>query len=143
MTTFLDTNIVIALLDEKHPHHPWSVEELVKRKTEGPAVISDVVYCEVSVGMKDKSEVDEAMNQLGLERIRGRDEALVRAGTAFKQYKEKNNGPKTGVLPDFIIGSIAEVEEAPLMTVNEKDFTGYFPDVELICPPKAVAAKAE
>lgn len=137
MTTFLDTNIVIALLDDGHPHHPWSVEELIKRKIEGPAIVSDIVYCEVSVGMKDKAEVDEAISRLGLERVRCRDEALVRAGAAFKEYKTKNNGPKLGVLPDFIIGSVAETEGAPLMTVNEKDFAGYFPGVDLICPPKA------
>lgn len=137
MTTFLDTNIVIALLDERHPHHPWSVDELVKRKLEGPAIVSDIVYCEVSVGMKNKAEVDEAISQLGLERVRCRDEALVRAGAAFKEYKTQKNGPKMGVLPDFIIGSVAEIEDAPLMTVNEKDFIGYFPNVSLISPPKA------
>ena len=141
MTTFLDTNIVIALLDDGHPHHPWSVEELAKRKIEGPAIVSDIVYCEVSVGMKDKAEVDEAIARLGLERVRCRDEALVRAGVAFKRYREVNNGPKPGVLPDFIIGSVAETEGAPLMTVNAKDFTGYF-EIDLICPPKTALAGA-
>ncbi len=130
MTTFLDTNIVIVLLDEAHHHHAWSVEELIKRKQVGPAI----VYCEVSVGMKDKAEVDAAIAQLGLERIRCRDEALVRAGKAFQKYKEENQGPKNGVLPDFLIGSVAEMEGAPLMTANNKDFTGYFPDVVFICP---------
>ena len=139
MTTFLDTNIVISLLDDDHPNHLWSVEELVRRKLEGPAIVSDIVYCEVSVGMKDKAEVDEAIARLGLERIRCRDEALVRAGAAFKEYKTTKNGPKLGVLPDFIIGSVAEIEGAPLMTVNAKDFTGYFPAVQLIFPPKDVA----
>jgi predicted nucleic acid-binding protein len=139
MTTFLDTNIVIALLDDQHPHHPWSVGELVKRKVEGPTIVSDIVYCEVSVGMKDKAEVNEAIARLGLERIRGRDEALIRAGVAFKEYKQRNNGPKNGVLPDFLIGSIAEVEGAPLMTVNDKDFAGYFPAMALISPPPPVA----
>lgn len=33
-----------------------------------------------------------------------------------------------------MIGSVAEMESAPLMTANDKDFTGYFPDVEFICP---------
>lgn len=136
MTTFLDTNVVIALLDAKHRYHSWSVEELAKRKMEGPAIVSDIVYCEVSVGMKDKTEVDKAIRTLGLERLRCQDDALVRAGVAFKKYKDINNGPKQGVLPDFIIGSVAETEGAPLMTVNSKDFISYF-DIELISPPKS------
>lgn len=134
MTTFLDTNIIVALLDDTHIHHAWSVEELKNRKIEGPAIVSDIVYCEVSVGMKNQAEVDEAINKLGLERIRCRDEALVRAGVAFKEYRDANKGPKLGVLPDFIIGAVAETENAPLMTVNGKDFTGYFPGVALITP---------
>lgn len=133
MTTFLDTNIVIALLDDKHMHHRWSVEELVRRKADGPAIVSDIVYCEVSVGMKDKAEIDEAISRLGLERVRCRDEALVRAGVAFKQYRDVRKGPKTGVLPDFIIGSVAEVEGAPLMTINSKDFIGHF-EIKIISP---------
>jgi hypothetical protein len=137
MTTFLDTNILIALLDHTHLHHTWAVEELINRKVEGPAIVSDIVYCELSVGMKDQAEVDEAITKLGLERTRCRDDALVRAGAAYREYKEVKKGPKLGVLPDFIIGAVAETAEAALMTVNEKDFTGYFPKVELVSPPKA------
>lgn len=138
MSTFLDTNIVIALLDEKSPHHKWSVDTLIARKAHGPAIVSDIVYCEVSIGMKDRSETDEAIARLGLERMPSKDAALFRAGRAYKDYKDKNSGPKMGVLPDFIIGALAEVENSPLMTGNTKDFTGYFPKVQLICPPTPV-----
>jgi predicted nucleic acid-binding protein len=121
MTTFLDTNVVIALLNDK-------------RKGDGPAIVSDIVYCEISIAMKDIAELDEAIVRLGLERLRCNDAALFRAGRAFKHYREINKGPKLGLLPDFLIGAVAEVSGAPLMTTNSKDFVGYFPKMGVISP---------
>ena len=135
MTTFLDTNVVIALLDTSNTHHAWSVSEVMRRKAEGPAIISDIVYCEVSVGMKDQVEVDAAIASLGLERMPESDAVLFRAGKAFKHYRDVNKGTKLGVMPDFLIGAMAEVASAPLLTANPKDFVGYFPDVEIKRPP--------
>lgn len=133
MTTFIDTNILIYLTNPVEAHHAWAVEQLQLCKANGPAVISDIVYCEFSVGMKNQAEVDEVVQRFNLERIRGSDAALVRAGLAFKDYKKKD-GPKTNVLPDFLIGAIAEVLDAPLLTANARDFVGYFPKLKVISP---------
>lgn len=141
MTIFLDTNIVIALLDNGHKYHAWSKAELEKSDRR-PAVVSDVVYCEVSVGMPDQATLDRAIADLSLERFPFKDEALFRAGKAFKTYRDVNKGMKTGVLPDFLIGAIAEAENTPLMTTNEKDFTGYFDNLQLVSPPPPITATA-
>jgi predicted nucleic acid-binding protein len=138
MTIFLDTNIVIALLDDNHMYHAWSVAELEKADRR-PAVVSDVVYCEVSVGMPDQATLDKAIADLNLERFSFKDDALFRAGEAFKLYRDVKKGTKTGVLPDFLIGAIAETENTPLMTTNERDFTGYFDNLQLVSPPKPVS----
>lgn len=133
MTTFLDTNAIIALLDNNHLHNSWAVQTLMARKALGPAVLSDIVYCEISVAMVRREDVDEAIIRLGLDRADCSDDALFRAGKAFKRYREVNSGPKLGVMPDFIIGAIAESENVPLMTLNTKDFADYF-KIELISP---------
>jgi len=133
MTTFLDTNVLIALLNNQEPHHLWSVEQLKACKLKGPALISDIVYCEFSIGMTTQAHVDAAVAQFALERISSDDAVLFRAGTAFKQYKAQK-GQKTNVLPDFLIGAIAEVTGAPLVTANPKDFINYFPNVQIIAP---------
>jgi predicted nucleic acid-binding protein len=84
--------------------------------------------------MKERSELDSAINNWGLERLAENDDVLFRAGKAFKKYRDENKGPKLGVLPDFLIGATAEMFEAPLITANARDFVGYFPRVNLICP---------
>lgn len=134
MTTFIDTNILIKALSPEAEHHEWSVEQLASRKALGPAVIPDVVYCEFTIGMPDQESVDAAVAELALERFLTPDAALFRAGRAFMKYKAVNKGTKTGVLPDFIIGAIAETMGVPLLTTNPSDFRGYFDNLEIICP---------
>jgi len=138
MTTLLDTNIVIFLLAEETPENKlireWAIGKFEERKAEGPVIISDIVYCEVSVAMESQAQMDEAVSRLGIDRIPCSDAALFRAGRAFKKYKEENKGPKTGVLPDYIIGAVAEAEGLPLLTTNPRDYTGYFPGLTIIKP---------
>lgn len=134
MTTFIDTNVLIYLFEVGGQHHQWAISQLEARKAVGPAIVADMVYAEFSVAFTSQSEVDAIVSALALERFPTSDAALFKAGKAFKQYREQNHGTKSNVLPDFLIGAIAEGAGAPLLTANPKDFTGYFPQLQLITP---------
>lgn len=134
MTTFLDTNVLLAALNDQEPHHEWAVEQIETSKAKGPTIVSNVVYCEFSVGMATKDDVDAAIDELGLERLAEDDEVLFRAGKAFKKYREQHGGQKVNVLADFLIGAMAEVSGGTLVTANGKDFVGYFPNLGLVTP---------
>ena len=134
MTTFVDTNVLVYLLDTKSDYHQWSLDEVNKAKANGPVIIPDIAYCEFSIGMPSKEATDSAINLLALERLPCSDESFFRAGRAFIKYKDENSGAKSNVLPDFLIGAQAETAEAPLITANSKDFLGYFAKLSLICP---------
>lgn len=133
MTTLFDTNAIISALNPAEPHYVWAVEQLESCKANGPILISDVVYSELSMGMASKNDLDAAIVVLGLERLPTNDDALFSAGQAYKIYKSRK-GTKTNVLPDFFIGAAAETENLPLVTANTKDFAGYFPNVQLVVP---------
>jgi predicted nucleic acid-binding protein len=133
VTTFIDTNVLIAVLRPSEANHRWSVDQLQKCKANGPAIISDIVYCELSIGMATKADLDSTVATLGLERLAESDDVLFRAGLAYKKYRQ-GGGTKLNVLSDFLIGALAEVTGAPLITANKKDFVGYFPNVKVICP---------
>lgn len=133
MTAFLDTSVLICLINASEQYHTWSVQQFQIWKTSGPVIISDIVYCEFCAGMASQAHVDGVVSQLGLQRMRYSDAMLFRAGQAYKAYRS-GGGQKTNVLPDFLIGAMAEVVGAPLITANAKDFVKYFPGVRLIKP---------
>ena len=63
------------------------------------------------------------------------DEALYLAGEVFSAYRRnKGSGKKDGVLPEFVIGAVAQVEDLALVTFNEKDFVTRFPHLEIVVP---------
>lgn len=59
--------------------------------------------------------------------------ALFLAGKAFQKYRA-NDGQRTGVLPDFLIGAHAAVLGAPLLTRDSARYRTYFPKLRLIAP---------
>ena len=134
MTTLVDTNILIRALDPDDQMHAWCVEKLNECKLNGPVAISDIVYCEFSVGMPSQEATDNAISALAIERMTMSDAALFLGGRAFKRYKDEHQGPKLNVLPDFLIGALAQDQNTPLLTCNPKDFIGYFPEVNVIAP---------
>ncbi|WP_452004618.1 type II toxin-antitoxin system VapC family toxin [Azospirillum largimobile] len=145
MATFFDTNALIYLLDRQSPYHKSSMNEFIECKAKGPVVVCDIVYCEFSIGMGSKEAVDAAIAAYAFERFRGSDEALIKAGAAFKKYKDfvkeekrKQRLPPEGeegrrkVLPDFYVGAIAEAEGCPLVTRDKTHYEKWFVDLELI-----------
>jgi len=135
MTTLIDTNVIIALLDEEDRHNEWATNAFNNAKDQGPVLISDVVYAEASIAFDSVEGFEEVIQQLGLEKIRSQYSALFSAGKAFRQYRETHRGkPKNNVLPDYFIGADADSLGVPLMTANSADFRTYFGAVELISP---------
>jgi predicted nucleic acid-binding protein len=136
MTTFVDTNILLYLLNENEELHQWAKDAVEERKIHGPLIICDVVYSEFSVGMESVERTNEAVAELALERLRFSNEALFHAGKAYKEHKARG-GKRSNVLADFLIGAQAELEDAPLLTNNAKDYASYFPKVTIIQPPES------
>ncbi|HEY0328968.1 MAG TPA: type II toxin-antitoxin system VapC family toxin [Rhodopseudomonas sp.] len=135
MTTFVDTNVLIYLLRPEDAFHEWAktvVQEYQSK--EGPLVICDVVFSEFSVGMADLAQARGAIARFNIQRYPFSDEVLFRAGRAFKAHREQG-GKRSNVLSDYLIGAQAEIEDAPLLTNNAKEFLSYFPAVKLIRPP--------
>jgi predicted nucleic acid-binding protein len=133
MTTFVDTNVLIDVLEPGAEHHEWSKGALEAAKSGGPVFVSDAVYSEFTVSMDSVDAANEVLQRLALVRCSYSDPVLFKAGKAYAAYR-KNQGPKLNVLPDFFIGALAADEEAPLVTRDPGKVRTYFPDVELITP---------
>jgi predicted nucleic acid-binding protein len=134
MTCFVDTSILFDLLDAACEYHAWSFTEVEKAKIQGPVFVSDLAFCEFSYDMQDAASVDAVVSSFALARCGYTDEALFRAAKAYRAYKEDNKGPKAGVLPDFLIGALADAEGKPLITRDTKKVGKYFPSLQTVSP---------
>lgn len=134
MTVLLDTSMLIGLTKPTDAWHAWADAQFPVLKLQGPLLLADIVFAEWSIAMRDRAHVDTTIAVLGLQRFRCSDDALYRAGQAFLEYKTTRRGQGKRVLPDMIIGAIAEVENIPIVTANPSDFVSYFPTVQLINP---------
>jgi predicted nucleic acid-binding protein len=133
MSTFVDTSILIDVTKPDAEHHDWSVDRLNEARERGPVIVSDIVYCELAVTLDSQNAVDETIARLALERCGYSDDALYRAARAFRAYRDRG-GPRENLLPDFLVGAIADSAGCALLTRDPRRIRTYFPDVELIHP---------
>lgn len=87
----------------------------------------------VSVRAASSAAMSGCADALGVERAAMSDEALWRAGMAFRDYRRRG-GAKTSVHADFFIGAQANAMGVPILTRDAARYRAYFPEVEVIGP---------
>jgi len=73
------------------------------------------------------------VNEMRLEFAEIPKPALFLAGKAFLRYR-RAGGPRTSVLPDFLIGAHAAIAGCAILTRDERRYRTYYPRVPLITP---------
>jgi predicted nucleic acid-binding protein len=131
--TLVDTNVLIDVLSDDPNWRSWSKDRLEERSDEGPLLINEVVYAELSSRFAAEEQLDDAIWELNVVLERSPKSALFLAGQAFERYR-RAGGTRTGVLPDLFIGAHAQTERLPILTRDVGRYRAYFPDVELIMP---------
>lgn len=114
----------------------WSQSALADALLDGPVVVNQLVYAEVSMAYKQLAELDAILARLKVRRADLPWEAAHLAGQAFLKYRRKG-GVKTSPLPDFYIGAHAQSAGLTLLTRDASRYRTYFPKVRLIAPRTA------
>jgi predicted nucleic acid-binding protein len=131
--TLIDTNVLIDVLVSDPTWRLWSAEMLERRSGQGPLLISDIVYAELSSRFEAEEELDSAIEDLEVTLQRIPKQGLFLAGRVFREYR-RAGGAHSSVLADFFIGAHAQIEGIPILTRDTRRYRSYFPDVELIAP---------
>jgi predicted nucleic acid-binding protein len=129
----VDTNVLLDIVTDDPHWANWSIEQLEAASVEGPLLINDVVYAELAVRYERIEDLEAFLNQAGIEIAPIPRPALFLAGKVFTQYR-RSGGVRTGVLPDFFIGSHAAVSRLLLLTRDVGRYRAYFPSLMLIAP---------
>jgi predicted nucleic acid-binding protein len=131
--TLVDSNVLLDIVTDGQAWAAWSEDQLERAALNGPLVINDVIYAEVSARYATIEAVDAMLVELRIEVAPIQRAALFLAGKAFLQYRA-GGGLRTGVLADFFIGAHAVVNSMPLLTRDARRYESYFPIIKLITP---------
>jgi predicted nucleic acid-binding protein len=131
--TLVDSSVLLDIVTDGQAWADWSQDQLERAALDGPLIINDVIYAEVSARNASIEAVDAMLGDLNIEVAPLPRAARFLAGKAYVQYRA-GGGLRTGVLADFFIGAHAVVEQLPLLTRDARRYQTYFPTIELIAP---------
>src|SRR6201999_2604549 len=113
--TLVDSNVLLDVLTDGQVWGDWSQAQLEQAATNGPLLVNDVVYAEVSARYPSVDVVDSILRDLGVDLVAIPRSALFLAGKAYLRYRAAG-GIRTAVLADFFVGAHAAAEQLPLLT---------------------------
>jgi predicted nucleic acid-binding protein len=129
----VDTSIIVAWLDPKHPAHQKCSRALDHCGAVDELAISSVTFAELAAGGRNREALDEDLR--GFIRVELGFDAAFRAGAAFGRW-QPGRGENKPVLPDFLIRGQAAIMGARHLT-NDRRRLGAFPDVDFLFPLEA------
>ena len=131
--TLVDSNVLLDLVTDDPTWASWSAEQLAAALDDGPVIVNQIVYGEVSLGFGSLDELDAAPSPDRFVRGNLPWAAAFVAARAFRTYRSRG-GTRTATLPDFLIGAHAAALGLRLLTRDATRYRTYFPGVELIAP---------
>ena len=133
MSTLVDSNVLLDILDEDDEWMAWSASMLADAAKQGPVVVNQLILAEASVTFDTIEEVDEALPTPYFVRESLPWEAAFLAGKAFAAYRRRG-GTKRSPVADFYIGAHAAVAGYTLLTRDPTRYRAYFPKLRIIAP---------
>lgn len=131
--TLVDSNVLLDVVTDGEAWADWSQAQLEKAALNGPLLINDIVYAEVSTRFPSIEAFEAVLSDIRIGVAPISRAALFLAGKAYLRYRA-SGGLRNGVLADFFIGAHASVEQLPLLTRGARRYRTYFPAIAIISP---------
>ncbi len=132
----VDTNIFADLVDDVGRWSEWSKRAIEAAALDNALAINHIILAELYGRAESAQAFARLQPLLGIAILPLNDAIAERAGTAFGRYRAIG-GPRTSILPDFLIGAHAVTLRAALLTRDHDRFAYYFPELTLITPETA------
>ena len=133
MITAVDSNVLIDVLGADPHFGPMSRAALRQCLHEGALIACDAVFAEVVAAFPDATLTIEAISRLPLAYSAGTREAAIRAGAAWRAYREAG-GPRSRIVADFLVGAHA-LEQADRLLTRDRGFQRLaFKDLVVLDP---------
>jgi predicted nucleic acid-binding protein len=129
----VDSNVLLDVLTADPSWGTWSAEQLQLCLDAGPVAINVIIYGEIAFAVERIEEVEELLPSHLYNYRAIPKEAAFLAAHAHAAYRGRG-GQRQMILPDFLIGAHALVEEIPLLTRDQRRYRQAFPGLKLISP---------
>ena len=124
MIVAIDSSVLLAIFKGEQTAEAW-VDLLVKKGRKGRLVVCDVVVAEVAALFPDSGAFAAALEELGVDYVPTEQAAAEHAGRLFRRYRQEG-GPRTHLIPDFLVGAHAELQADALAAVDRGYLRRYF-----------------
>jgi len=131
MTTALDTNVLLDLLEQASPRKLAVAEALETAANEGRLIISEVVYAELAPSFPEQALLDKVLGNLGVDVVPLGRTASHAAGRTFAAYR-RAGGKRHHILADFLIGAHAAHHAQRLVTRDRGFYRKYYPELPMM-----------
>ncbi len=133
MPTILDSNVVLDVLGDKEDWKPWSMKWINQCKQDGLLVLNIITFAEVAAEFESYRSAEALFKVIGLVYEQMPLQSAFHAGNAHQAYR-LSGGKRERVLPDFLIGSHAMVNNYRILTRDAARYRTYFPSIDIIAP---------
>ena len=133
MITAIDTNILLDVLLPNEPFVEASIRALENSASIGSLVVCDLVYAELCVHFPVQRDCDHFLvsNEIRVEPLQR--ETYFAASRVWRAYR-KQGGQRTRILPDFLIGTHAQLQATRFLSRDHGFYRKLFPALILIDP---------
>ena len=136
MTYAVDSNVILDVLYDDPTFAQASIDALTRASQSGKLMACEVVWAEASSAFADASLFKTKMADFGIAFSPMTESASLRAGQIWKsaRLKQKTQGKRQLVIPDFLIGAHA-LEMADALITRDRGFLReHFDALEIIDP---------
>ena len=126
----VDTSIIVAWLDKKHPQHQACTEAVIYWAGKDRLAVSSVTYGELAAGGRTREAVDEDLSFF--QKIDLNFDSAWLAGHSFGRTHSSKEQQKP-VLPDFLIRAQAASLDCRHLTCDKRRLAS-FPQVDFLFP---------
>jgi len=128
----VDTSVLLTIFKGEPNGELW-LGCLQSASEAASLLISSVVFAEIRSFFPSDQACRGALRDLDLRHSPLNEEAASLAGRIFRDYR-KQGGPRTTILPDFLVAAHAATQAGSLATDDRGYLRAYFPKIRILSP---------
>jgi hypothetical protein len=134
MRTAIDSSVLWSVFKGESDAKRW-IDLLVSTREASSLIVCEIVVAEIAPLFRKLGDLEAKLESLGIDFDPIRPESAFMAGEIFRDYGE-HGGPRTQLIPDFLIGAHALNQADCLAAQDRGYFRAYFPGLRIVRPEK-------